>query len=167
MNQHASSPAEPPAPANWPDVFAGIGLVLRLELGGLFLLAAYHKLWAPNGPQLFSASVQAFKLHLPDALTRLATFGTPWVETVASIGLVLGIWTRAAATVLALLLGVFIILIVSVLLRHLDVECGCFGKFSPFCHGNIGLCHIVQDCVMLAAAVAIALTPRHKLVLTR
>lgn len=141
-------------------------LVTRLEVGlaAMFLWAAYNKLRGPNGPQLFSDSVKAFKLHLPEALLRLTTGAVPWVEAVAGVLLLLGIWRRAAAAVFAALLVVFIVLIVQALARGLDVECGCFGKMSPFCPPKVGVCNIVQNGVMLAAALLIVLTPRGKMV---
>lgn len=143
-----------------------LGVVIwlcELGLAGLFLLAAYNKLMPPNGPQLFSASVQAFKLPLPDFMTRLATSATPWVELIAAVLLLRGVWSRAAATILALLLVLFIVLIAQALGRGLNVECGCFGKLSPFCSGPLGACNLVQNTVMLGAALLIALTPRHRL----
>lgn len=144
----------------------GLGVVVwlcELGLAGLFLLAAYNKLIGPNGPQLFMASVQAFKLPLGDALTRFATSATPWVELIAAVLLLRGVWSRAAATVLSLLLVLFIALIISALVRGLNVECGCFGKLSPFCKGPLGMCNLIQNGIMLAAGLLIALTPRHAL----
>lgn len=135
----------------------------ELGLAGLFLLAAYNKLMPPNGPKLFMASVQAFKLPLGDVLTRIATSATPWVELIAAVLLLRGVWSRAAATVLSLLLVVFIVLIVAALARGLNVDCGCFGKLSPFCHGPLGACNIIQNSIMLGAGLLIALTPRHAL----
>lgn len=143
---------------------------LRWALGGLFVLAAYNKLVPQgtgvadaSGPQGFYWTIEAFKLGLPDWFTRAATFVTPWVEVVAGLAMILGIWTRGAALVIGALLVAFIVMLLSVLMRGLNVECGCFGDMSPFCPEKVGVCHIVQDVLMLAAAVAIAATPRHAL----
>lgn len=146
--------------------FLGV-IVTRCEvaLAVLFLWAAYNKLFiSASAPQLFSASVEAFKLNLPDPLVRLSTSVVPWVEVVAGVMLLLGIWSRGAALVLSLLLMVFIALIVQALARGLNVECGCFGKLSPFCSGPLGACNIIQNLVMLAAGLIIAATPRDRLV---
>src|SRR5207249_4362814 len=113
-------------------------------LGFMFLFAAYNKLYGANATQLFSASVQAFKTGMPDWAVRLTTGVTPWVEVIAGVLLLLGVWTRAAATVLSGLLIVFIILIVQAIGRGLDLECGCFGKLSPFCPPRVGLCNLIQ-----------------------
>lgn len=141
-------------------------LVTRCEvaLAALFLWAAFNKLQPPNGPQLFSDSIHAFKIGMPETFFRLATSVTPWIEVVAGLCLLFGLWSRAAATVLAGLLVVFIGLIASVLIRGLNAECGCFGKLSPFCPEKITSCNIIQNVILLAMALAIALTARHRLV---
>lgn len=143
---------------------------LRWALGGLFVLAAYNKLVPKgtgaadsSGPQGFYWTIEAFKLGLPDWALRAATFTTPWIEIVAGIALIVGFWTRGAAVVIGALLVAFIVMLLSVLIRGLNVECGCFGDMSPFCPEKVGVCHIVQDVLMLAAAVAIAATKRHAL----
>ena len=61
----------------------------------------------------------------------------------------------------------FMILIGSALSRGLNVSCGCFGKISPFCPEKIGACNIVQNSIMLAAAVLILLCSRHALAVDR
>ncbi len=140
---------------------------LRIQLGGLFLLAAYNKLVfqgsgaTSSGPQGFAWTIQAFKLGLPEWAVRASTFTTPWIELVAAVLLILGIFTRAAALVIAALLTLFIVMLLSVLMRNLNVECGCFGDMSPFCKGPVGWCHIMQDVVMLAVALAVLFTKRH------
>lgn len=145
----------------WHITFTGtLSLVIRLVVGGLFVWAAWNKLQPPNGPQNFADSVRAFKLGLPDWATRLSTSVTPWVEAIAGLLLILGIWVRASALVIGLLLAVFIVLIWSVIARDLNVECGCFGKLSPFCPKRVGMCNIIQNAVMLAGSVYLLLAPR-------
>ncbi len=151
-------------------LFPAICVPLRLALGGLFLVAAYNKLFIMNGPQLFSESIKAFKVFDPksqESLIQLATFVTPWIEVIAGVAIVIGLWTRAAAGVLGALLVGFIYLIVQALSRKLNIECGCFGKISPFCPKKIGACNIVQNSVMLVAAMAIIACPKHILAVDR
>lgn len=149
-----------------PCVLSYVALPLRFVIGGLFLLAAYNKLFVENGPQVFSSSVKAFKTVDPQTtplLFQLAVFGTPWIEIVAGIALVLGLWTRAAASVLAALLVVFIALITSVIFRDIDTKCGCFGKLSPFCGDQVGVCNIIQNTILLALTLMIANARTHYL----
>ena len=138
---------------------------LRIALGVLFLFAAWNKLHPPlslgamDGPTAFAASVQAFKLGLPDWATRFSISVTPWVEVITGLALIFGLWRRGAALVMAGLLLVFIGLIVSVLVRDMSVECGCFGKLSPFCPKRVGMCNIIQNSVMFAGAAYLTIAP--------
>lgn len=122
----------------------------RLILGALFVFAAYVKL---SMPQEFIESVRAFKIFdgkpLPDHLATLATFALPWTEMACGILLILGLWTRSAALILASLLAVFIVALVLVLRLPGEIECGCFGKFEIPCGKIVGPCHVVRNCVLL------------------
>ena len=144
-----------------------IGVVVtRCEvlLAALFLIAAKEKLGEVNSPQIFSNSVKAFKVGIGGDLgVKLATSVTPWVEVTASLLLLLGIWSRAAASVLSLMLVMFIVLIVRAIVNGYDLECGCFGKLSPFCPAKVSWCNVVQNSIMLAAALIVAATPRSML----
>lgn len=140
-------------------------LVTRCEmaLAGLFLFAAYHKLWGSGAAQNFSDSVRAFQVVKGELPVRLATSVTPWVEVVASVLLLLGAWSRAAATVLGLMLIAFILMIANAIMQGYDLECGCFGELSPFCPKKVGWCNVRQNVILLALAAIIALVPRDKL----
>ncbi|MCC6677159.1 MAG: DoxX family membrane protein [Phycisphaerales bacterium] len=128
-------------------------LLLRLALGGLFLFAAYSK-W--EDPQKFIFAVKGFKI-LPDHLAVLATYAVPWTEAIASVLLILGIWARASAATIALMLLGFIAGILSVIQRGIDVKCTCFGGYELLCTGSVGWCNIAQNAVLLAAALLIAI----------
>lgn len=131
-------------------------LIARLALAGVFALAAGVKL---TDPQTFAFSVKAFEI-LPDHLAILTTFVLPWLEAICAVLLLLGLWSRAAALILALQLVVFIAAIVSVLARGMSVKCGCFGKIDLFCSGPLGTCNIAQNFVLLGLAlVVLALGP--------
>jgi uncharacterized membrane protein YphA (DoxX/SURF4 family) len=135
-------------PAGW------VVLPSRLILGGLFVFAAWMKL---SNPQAFADSVLAFKIipEKAEHLSTLTTFVVPWIEMIAGVMLIVGLWARAAALVLSLMLVVFIVGIASVLYRHMDVSCGCFGKFEWPCRGNLGYCQIGRDVAMLAMGLIV------------
>jgi uncharacterized membrane protein YphA (DoxX/SURF4 family) len=145
-------------------LFPSICVTLRWAVGGLFLVAAFNKLFIANGPQLFSEAVKAFKFFDPksqESLIQLTTFIVPWTELIAGIALIIGFWTRAAAGVLGALLVVFIYLLLHAMRINPNMECGCFGKLSPFCPKKIGWCNIIQNSFMLVSALAIIACPRH------
>jgi uncharacterized membrane protein YphA (DoxX/SURF4 family) len=142
-------------------------LVSRCEvaLAALFLYAAYQKLGHVNSPQIFSDSVRAFRVDvMGDIGVRMATAFTPWIEVVAGVLLLLGIWTRAAAAVLNIMLVMFIVLILRAIQNGYDLECGCFGDLSPFCPKKVGYCNVVQNGVLLAMGLLVMLTPRSRMV---
>lgn len=136
-----------PAPA--------IGLftcVIRILLGGLFVFAAAMKLQDIQG---FAFSVKAFDLFptTADHAPRLLAFVVPWTELLVGLLLIVGLWTRAASLLLALILIGFIAGIISVLARDLNVSCGCFGRFERPCTGPISSCHVIRNGVLLAGTL--------------
>jgi len=143
---------------------------LRVGLGAIFLAAAWFKLRPPvnalalSGPQDFSNSIKAFKLGLPDFAVRLATSAVPWTEALCGALLVIGLWTRAAAALIAAMTTLFTALVISLIARDmLHVKCGCFGDRGLVCPGAAGWCKVVENGVMIAAAFALAMTRTHVL----
>lgn len=134
------------------SAYAILALALRLALGGLFFVAAYHKL---RDPLTFAEAIMAYRMGLPDAITQLATYAVPWTEVFCAVALVLGLWTRAAAAVFIALIGVFLVGIVSVIVRDLNITCGCFGKFKLYCDGAVGWCKVRENLVLAAGAMVL------------
>lgn len=135
-------------------------LAARLAVAGIFAWAAVMKL---RDPQFFADAVKGFKIFgrdgyygpATDHMNVLTTFAVPWVEVVCAVLLVLGLWTRAAGLLLSLLTIAFIIAIMSVLFRGLDVKCACFGEAYLMCPGEIGKCHLFQNSIILGLTVLV------------
>jgi uncharacterized membrane protein YphA (DoxX/SURF4 family) len=100
-----------------------IGLVARLATGGVWLVAGGLKVLHP------AESVRAVRAYdlLPEAVVPAVGQLLPVVEIVIGLCLVLGVLTRSAALVSALLFVAFIIGISSAWARGLSIDCGCFG----------------------------------------
>jgi uncharacterized membrane protein YphA (DoxX/SURF4 family) len=149
--------AEPPtvAPPTKPGLLGWLGVPVRLLIGGVFLWAAWAKIGPSHGPMVFSKAIEAYKLNLPDPLVTLATFGVPWTEALAGIMLILGLWTRAAASVIAAMLLLFIGLGIAAILRSLEIKCGCFGDRTLLCQGGLGWCHIGENSLMTALTLLV------------
>lgn len=127
-----------------------VAVILRILLGAVFCFAAFMKL---RDPQIFVQAVMAFKV-LPDHLAVLATFAVPSMEMLAGACLILGIWQRGAALLIAGLLSGFIFLMARAVLGGVnDLHCACFGKFEWPCTGPVGQCQIIRNSVMLAVAL--------------
>lgn len=100
-----------------------VGTVARLVTGGVWLVAGAIKLPDPY------ESVQAVRAYevLPEAITPTVGHLLPIVEVVIGACLVLGVLTRINAAASAALFAVFIAGIVSVWVRGIEIDCGCFG----------------------------------------
>ncbi|WP_028642925.1 MauE/DoxX family redox-associated membrane protein [Nocardioides sp. URHA0020] len=100
-----------------------IGLLLRLVVGGVWIFAAAIKL--PD-PAQSVAAVRAYQL-LPSSIVPTVGQLLPVVEIVVGVMLVIGLLTRGAAVISAVLFVAFIIGIASVWSRGINIDCGCFG----------------------------------------
>lgn len=103
------------------------GLVARLVVGGVWIAAGWLKL--PD-PAEGVRAVRAFQI-LPEAVVPTVGYGLPVLEIVIGAMLVVGLATRVAGGLSALLQLAFIIGIASVWARGIEIECGCFGGGGP------------------------------------
>ena len=98
----------------------------RVVVGALFILSGFLKLVQPY--QNFLYVIQSYQV-LPAPLDVIMARTFPWVEYLAGVYVLLGLWTRPAMAVLWVLNTAFIGALWSALLRGLPIdECGCFGE---------------------------------------
>jgi uncharacterized membrane protein YphA (DoxX/SURF4 family) len=138
-----------------------VQLALRLLLGAFFVYASLDKIASPAD---FARIVYQWQVAGP-VPSNLVAVTLPWVELVAGLLLILGVWRREAALVIALMLVVFLGAAASVLARGIDVQnCGCVSvakeavasAWPPAWTKGVGWFLIVRNLLMLAAALAIA-----------
>jgi len=98
-------------------------VLCRVVLGGVFLVAGLLKLPEP------AANVRAVRAYrlLPESVVAVVGHGLPILEILLGACLILGLVTRVAAVVSAVLLTAFVVGIGSAWARGLSIECGCFG----------------------------------------
>ena len=140
-------------------------LALRLLLGALFVYASLDKIASPLA---FAKVIYQWQVVGP-VPSNLVAVTLPWVELMAGLLLVAGVWRREAALVIAVLLVVFIVAAASVMARGIDVEnCGCVSvaanaapsAWPPAWTKGVGWFLIARNLVLLAAAVAlVVVTP--------
>lgn len=99
--------------------------LLRIGLGGFFVVAGALKLRDPSG---FATSISHYQL-LPVLAGVLAAV-LPAIEIVAGLALVFApaAWRRAAALCLAALMVLFVVATSWALMQGINVDCGCFGS---------------------------------------
>lgn len=93
-------------------------------VGIFFGVAAVVKL---ADPEAFFSSLLTYQLFPREVALGLALFA-PWLEALAAIGLVTGLWRRGAALLAGAMLVLFIVLVAQGLARGLELDCGCFGS---------------------------------------
>ncbi|MFU8847809.1 MAG: MauE/DoxX family redox-associated membrane protein [Opitutales bacterium] len=99
-------------------------LLARLVVAGVFISAGLPKV---QDPIAFAASIDGFRI-VSGSLSLWTAVVLPWLEIIIGIGLLTPWLRRASASLIALLLALFIILHASAWIRGLDINCGCFGE---------------------------------------
>lgn len=100
---------------------AGI-VVLRLLLGGIFLMAGWSKL---GMTMQTLAAIYSYQIVLPDGLAQAVAVALPWVEILLGALIVIGLWPRVTPIAAALVLGAFTVLTAQAWWRGLAMDCGC------------------------------------------
>lgn len=95
---------------------------VQIALGAIFAAAALPKI---TDPPSFAHMIYNYRL-VPGPLVNALALVMPWVELLAGLALILGVWCREAAIVAGLLIVVFLAAIGWNLARGHAVDCGCF-----------------------------------------
>jgi uncharacterized membrane protein YphA (DoxX/SURF4 family) len=126
-----------------------VNLVLRLLVGGVFVAAGVLKILHPLG---FANDIGNYRV-LPHELLNLLAITLPWIEVAAGLLLAFGIWRRASALIITVLMIVFLAAIGQALARGLDVRCGCFGTVEA---RRVGVLALGQDFLLFLGAAWLA-----------
>lgn len=146
MSQHAPKLTA----MNWVESIL-LQLPLRVFLGGAFIFAAYNKI---GGVQSFANAIKGFRVVDADKhgyLIESAAYMMPWVEMIAGVMLVIGLWTRASAVIIWLLLVGFMAALIHVIMDEtIQADCSCFGDINVGgCGTSVGWCQVIRDVVLL------------------
>lgn len=98
--------------------------VIALILSGVFIYAGVIKMLRPD---LLLVDIQSYNL-VPYRIAYLGAILLPPLEIVTGLGLLFRSTRKESASILLLLMLVFIAALISAWSRGLDISCGCFGK---------------------------------------
>jgi uncharacterized membrane protein YphA (DoxX/SURF4 family) len=136
-------------------------LLVRVTLGGLFVISSLDKLADPGA---FTASILNYKIVGSLLATMTATI-LPSLELLCGLSLILGLYPRTSALIITILLVGFTILIISALMRGLDISCGCFTQ-DPNAN-KIGYVKILENIGMVILGVWLLLVQNYGITLTQ
>jgi uncharacterized membrane protein YphA (DoxX/SURF4 family) len=126
----------------------------------MFVYASLDKIADPAG---FARIVYQWQILGP-VPSNLVAVTLPWVELIAGLLLIVGVWKRDAAAVVAVMLVVFIVAAVVVLARGIDVDnCGCTSvaatstapAWPPEWMRGVGWYLITRNLVILAGGLVL------------
>lgn len=144
---------------SWSSIRGWLGTLARLVLGAVWIWAAWSKL---GDPRAFVQAVRAYDAT-PEWLSKAIGYGLPVLELCVGVMLVVGVLTRAAAIVSALLLVVFLIGIIQAAARGIKLDCGCFGGGGATSGGTHYTLDILRDVGLLILAAYLILWPLTRL----
>lgn len=125
-------------------------VALRIVLAGVFLYAGLIKAYHPFD---FVGDLRGFRLFPEASILPIASY-LPFVEIVVGGALLSGVFNSGALLLSGGLLFVFGGLIVSAIIRKLDISCGCFGHGGAASSLPMSLLH---DVILLSVWACLAL----------
>ena len=139
-----------------------LGLAARLVIGAVWVVAGASKI---SDPAQSVAAVRGYQL-LPSSIVPTVGQLLPVIEVVVGLMLVLGLLTRGAAVLSAILYAAFVVGIASVWARGITIDCGCFGGggFDPDATSQYPW-EIARDIALMGASVFVAWVPATRLAL--
>lgn len=135
-------------------------IALRIIVGGVFVYASLNKLMDQEG---FAKAIYNYKF-LPSALINIFAIVLPYIELIAGIFLIAGIYLRGSSFLIILMLIIFIISLTQAYVRGLDINCACFSLENPDQKSDI-FTRIIEDIFLLAATIVIYI--KSKTILTK
>ena len=115
---------------------------MRMVLGCVFSFSAWSKIMAP---QALADAIVGFDI-IPESIALEAAIMLIWLELICGTFMLLGLWARATVIVITGMLTLFEIGLISVVVRGIEVNCGCFGQFSEM---QVGWNTIIRNLVQL------------------
>ena len=105
-------------------ILTALSVPIRIYLGLVFSYAAVYKIAEPYD---FALAVATYQIA-PLVLVNIFAIVLPWVELVTGTALIAGFWTKENASLILLMMLIFIAALSIVLGTGRELGCGCFAS---------------------------------------
>ncbi len=129
-----------------------LALALRVYLGWIFIHASLSKI---ADPAIFAENIAAYRI-MPYWGLNLVAVILPWMELICGFFLIIGLRTRATASIIGGLLVMFTVFVMINLLRDSQINCGCFDNVGD----PIGWAKVAQNTLWLMMSILVYLYDR-------
>ena len=126
-----------------------LSYIFRWVLGVVFIYASVYKIAYPCA---FSEAISNYKIF-PDVLINPLAIWLPWLELMAGLYIIIGLWVKGSALVLSILSLAFVIITGIAIYRGLDISCGCFSLGND--QASIQWAHVAQNIGLLAMSLQV------------
>lgn len=126
--------------------------VVRLVIGFIFLSYGIGKI---ANPGQFVTEIGNYDI-VPNFSLNILALILPWVETICGIMLIAGIKIRANAAITSALMLVFIVAVISAMVRGLDINCGC-SSTNP---QKVGFPKLIENITLFALSIFAVIFPK-------
>ncbi len=134
-----------------------VELCIRWFLGLIFLYACFHKILAPAH---FAKIIYGYYLF-PNVSINLIAIVLPYMELIAALAMILGIYPRSAVLIINGMLLMFIVALSINLVRGIQFDCGCFSFSEPgYTYSAWQL--LIRDVVFFGCGLQVLFFPKRR-----